>query len=360
MSRTNTRLLQAALRALRGTRTDTLAAPLTGGVGAIFMLHHVTPHANEGFAPNRILSLTPGFLESVVDQVREWGYDIVALDDIPERIASAEGRPPFVSFTFDDGYRDNRDHAYPIFRKRGLPMAVYVPSDFADGNGDLWWLALEGAIRAAEHVSCEVGGKLYDFAARNDKEKEIAFHGLYWALRQVPEDDARSIVSGLAQRAGFDPSDLCRKLVMSWDELRAFADDPLVTIGAHTTGHYALAKLPLQRAREEMADSVNRVEAELGRPCRHFSYPYGSDSAAGEREFSLARELGLRTAVTTRKGLIRPGHATQLTALPRVSLNGDFQELGFVRTLLSGLPFALMDVCKQASRIGSLGITARS
>lgn len=360
MSRTNTRLLQAALRALRRTRTDTLAAPLTGGVGAIFMLHHVTPHTNEGFAPNRILSLTPEFLESVVDEVREWGYDIVALDDIPERIATAEGRPPFVSFTFDDGYRDNRDYAYPIFKKRGLPMAVYVPSDFADGIGDLWWLALEGAIRMADRVSCKIGGRAYDFRTRKDSEKEAAFHSLYWALRQVPEDDARAIVSGLARNAGFDTSDLCRKLVMSWDELRAFAADPLVTIGAHTTGHYALAKLPLQRAREEMADSIKRVETELGRPCRHFSYPYGSDSAAGEREFGLARELGLQTAVTTRKGLLRPGHATQLTALPRVSLNGDFQELGFVRTLLSGLPFALMEACKQATRIGSLGFPARS
>lgn len=352
MSRTNTRLLQAALRALRTTRSDSLAAPLTAGVGAIFMLHRVTPDIGSGFAPNRILSLTPEFLAEVVDEVRNWGYDVISLDEIPDRIAAADQRPPFACFTFDDGYRDNRDYAYPIFKDRNLPMAVYVPAAFADGVGDLWWLALEEAIRKADAVGCEIEGRSYRFDTRDDSEKGTAFHKLYWALRQVPEDDARSIVAGIAGRADYDASNLCRDLVMSWDELRAFAADPLVTIGAHTMGHYALAKLPLDRARQEMAESIARIETELGRPCRHFSYPYGSDSAACEREFDLARDLGMRTAVTTRKGLIRPGHATRLTALPRVSLNGDFQELGFVRTLLTGLPFALMDAYRQASRLG--------
>ena len=353
MSRTNTKLLQAALRTLRTTRTDSLAEPLTGGIGAIFMLHRVTPDTGEGFAPNRILSLTPEFLEAVVDQVREWGYDIISLDEVPARISEHEGAPPFVCFTFDDGYRDNRDLAYPIFKSRNLPMAVYVPEDFADGKGDLWWLVLESAIRKAASVRCDIDGRTFALATRTDAEKNAAFHKLYWALRAVAEDDARSIVAGLAERAGYDPAGLCRNLVMSWDELREFAADPLVTIGAHTTGHYALAKLPIERARREMAGSIARIESELDRPCRHFSYPYGNDAAAGQREFDLARELGLLTAVTTRKGLIHASHATQLTALPRVSLNGDYQEIGFVRTLLSGLPFALVDAARQASRIGT-------
>ena len=78
------------------------------------------------------------------------------------------------------------------------------------------------------------------------------------------------------------------------------ARDPLVTIGAHTRGHYALARLGEERARVEITQSIARLEQQLGRPCRHFSYPYGDASAAGEREFRLAREAGVATAVTTR------------------------------------------------------------
>lgn len=76
-----------------------------------------------------------------------------------------------------------------------------------------------------------------------------------------------------------------------------------------------------QQARSEIADSVARVSAELGKPCLSSSYPYGCEGSAGEREFEMARELGLATAVTTRKGLVHTRHQNTLTALPRLSLN---------------------------------------
>jgi peptidoglycan/xylan/chitin deacetylase (PgdA/CDA1 family) len=75
-------------------------------------------------------------------------------------------------------------------------------------------------------------------------------------------------------------------------------------------------------------------------PCRHLSYPYGDERSAGEREFQLARELGFRTGVTTRKGLIQRRHASALTGLPRVSLNGDYQHARYVKVFLNGVPFA--------------------
>jgi peptidoglycan/xylan/chitin deacetylase (PgdA/CDA1 family) len=131
---------------------------------------------------------------------------------------------------------------------------------------------------------------------------------------------------------------------MTWDELRELAADPLVTIGAHTRRHYAVAKLAADEARAEISEGVRRIESELGRPCRHFSFPYGDETSAGEREFAICRELGLLTAVTTRKGLIYDRHQVRLTGLPRLSLNGDYQAEAYVEALLTGLPFALNNV----------------
>ena len=98
------------------------------------------------------------------------------------------------------------------------------------------------------------------------------------------------------------------------------ADDPLVTIGAHTRRHYALAKLTLADARAEIDESVRRIEREIGQPCRHFSYPYGDETSAGQREFDLAKELGIKTGVTTRKGLIhRPARRRADRAAARLA-----------------------------------------
>lgn len=342
MSRDNTAILKAALHTLYATGADKIAAPLTSGLGAIFMLHNVAPDPGLSFEPNRILRITPEFLTDVIGLVDDMGFDVIALDDIPSRLAQGRDARPFVTFTFDDGYRDNRDYAYPIFKKHGLPMAVYVPSDFAEGNGDLWWLALENAIRLSDTLDIQLGGERLQFTTRTDQEKYDAYHAIYWQLRELPENAARAAIAQVCERTGYDASRLCSELVMNWNELREFAADPLVTIGAHTTGHYALAKLSASEARKQMRDSIVAIETQLNRSCHHFSYPYGNETACGEREFNLARQLGMTTAVTTQKSLIHAHHANAPTALPRVSLNGDFQDTRFVRTLLSGVPFALM------------------
>lgn len=117
--------------------------------------------------------------------------------------------------------------------------------------------------------------------------------------------------------------------------------DPLCTIGAHTSHHFSLRRLERSRAMEEIAGSVRRIGAEIGQTPRHFAYPYGGPSAVGEREVDLVREAGLATAVTTRHGLLQPGHADHLHALPRISLNGEYQQPHYVETMLSGLTVAL-------------------
>lgn len=343
MSRLNTSFLKSVLRAMHATRTDSLVAPLTQGEGAILMLHHVGPDRGLDFEPNRILRITSEFLEDLICDVRSEGFEFIALDDVPGRLANPGKHSPFVCVTFDDGYRDNRDVAFPILKRHGVPFTVYIASDFADGKGDLWWLALEDIVRHATSIEAPIVGRSVGFETATTSQKLEAFHAIYWWLRGLPEDDARDQVRKLARSVGFEVPNYCADLAMDWDELRDFASDPLVTLGAHTIGHYALAGLSLERARREIAGSIERLEAELGRPCRHFSFPYGSEDAAGEREFELAAELGVTTAVTTRKGLIHASNANALTALPRLSLNGDFQDVRFVRTLLTGAPFALLN-----------------
>ena len=338
MAPRSTKLIQAALSALYYTGADRALAPLTRGIGVVFMMHHVRPEPAAAFEPNSILKITPEFLDAVIAQVLDDGFDVVSLEQAHWRLTEGRFERPFACFTFDDGYRDNLTHAYPVFRRRGLPFAIYVPTDYADGHGDLWWLALEKVIGSVEELRLDMNGRERVFVTSNAAAKERTFFEIYWWLRRIDEADARKIVADLCAQIGFDAAALCTQLVMTWDEIRKLARDPLVTIGAHTRGHYALGKLSISQARQEMETSIQRIEANLGRRPEHFSYPYGDADSAGPREFQLARELGMKTAVTTRKGLLFPEHERHLTALPRVSLNGDFQARRYVSALLSGAP----------------------
>lgn len=323
-----------------------LLAPYTQGMGVIFTLHHVRPRTEKAFAPNRILEVTPEFLEAVLDQVQAADLDVVSLDEAMRRLKAGEGRR-FVSFTFDDGYRDNLEHAYPLFKRRSLPLTLFVPTDYPDGRGELWWLVLEEIVRRANEIELCRNGELWPLPTATLAEKERAFEEIYWWLRGLDEATQRSVVRVLADRYEIDIGAMTRDLIMSWDEIRGLATDPLVTIGAHTKGHYAIAKLSPEKAREELEESADRLEDELGVRPAHFSFPYGDVSSAHARDFAIARELGFKTAVTTRKGVLFPAHRWYATALPRVSLNGEYQSLTYTELYLSGAPFALVDRFQQ-------------
>jgi peptidoglycan/xylan/chitin deacetylase (PgdA/CDA1 family) len=102
-----------------------------------------------------------------------------------------------------------------------------------------------------------------------------------------------------------------------------------------------LAKHDEAFVRRELSESRARIEQAIGRPAHHLAYPVGDPTSAGPREFAIARELGFVSAVTTRPGMIFPEHAVHPTALPRLSVNGNYQSLDMLDILLSGAPFAL-------------------
>lgn len=124
MAGVKTAMMKATMSGLYHTGAHRLLAPYTQGSGVIFTLHHVRPPQAKAFAPNRILEVAPEFLDAVLDQVEEEeGLDVVSLDEAAQRLKDGEGRR-FVCFTFDDGYRDNLAYAYPLFKRRSLPLTV--------------------------------------------------------------------------------------------------------------------------------------------------------------------------------------------------------------------------------------------
>lgn len=335
-------VIRAGLGALYLTGAHNLLRPIFAGVGAIFMLHHVRPRRDAGFQPNRHLEIAPEFLRSMLTHLRANSVDIVTMDEVHRRLIERNFSRRFACFTLDDGYRDNRDFALPVMREFDAPFTVYVASDFAEGCGRLWWIALEMAIARASRIEVKIGGAAVRLETGTPAAKQAAFDRLHDWLRRLPgEHDVQREIAALCVRHGVDEAAICRDLCMSWDELKPFADDPLIGFGAHSITHCNLARQTEEIASREMAVSRARIEGALQRPVLHLAYPYGDKIAAGAREFALAQTAGFKTAVTTRPGMIFPGSAGHLTALPRVSLNGNYQDSRILPVLTSGAATAM-------------------
>jgi len=334
--------MRSALDTLYYTSTYRLFRKKWSGVGVIFTLHHVRSNSDRNdFSPNRILDITPEFLDATIKQVRTLGYDIISLDEVHDRLINKNFDRKFVAFTLDDGYLDNLTHAQPIFESNDAPFTVYVCTGFPDGEVLMWWEVLEQIIEQRGHVSVTVDGQLFDYVTKTTAEKYAAFNAIYWALRRLPHEQQYIEAEKMADQYNFDWKELCRSCSMTWNQIRELNNHPLVTIGAHTINHYALRKLPSDQVREEADHSRKILAEQLGEEVKHFAYPYGDFGSAASREFEIMQELKFTTSTTTRKAMLFPEHAEHVQALPRVSLNGDFQSRRYVRLFLSGAPFAL-------------------
>ena len=196
--------------------------------------------------------------------------------------------------------------------------------------------------RKERPLDVEMNGVAVHFETRDTDAKQAAYARIHDWLRSLPSDlQVQHEVSMLCAKYNVNDASIARDLCLSWDELKPFSQDKLVTIGAHTISHCNLAHEAKPEAAREMRVSRERIEAQLQKSALHFAYPYGDKSAAASREFALAQDIGFKTAVTTRPGMVFAENAEHLMALPRISLNGNYQNERFLSVLTSGAATAM-------------------
>jgi len=327
-----------ALNAVRYLGIASLAKPFTGGIGAILMLHRVTATPARPDSVNRHLNIAPEFLDAVIRDMKAAGYAFVSMDEAVSRIETGGKGGRFAALTADDGYRDNITEALPILEEHGVPITIYVAPALIDGSKDLWWDVLENIVAVGDMVSVPTPGGPLALDCSTPARKLAANARLHdHFVQEVPEEGQRDLLRQLARSSGVDADTPRRDTLMDWNELARAAAHPLVTIGAHTVSHYNLRRLGEPCARREIENVRCILEERLGKNPRHLAYPYGYANAVGEREVRLAREAGYVSAVTTRHGVLHTGHAGFLHALPRISVNGRYQNVAHIRTMLSGV-----------------------
>jgi len=331
-------IIRTGLETLYISGMHHLLRPVFGGVGCILTLHHVRPPRPDAFQPNRLLEVSPVFFEGLLRRLKRSNLDLISLDEMHRRFAAGDFKRRFVCITFDDGYKDVMRWAWPLLKQYEAPFAMYIPTSFPDRLGELWWLGLEAVIAQNDQIGMTVNGEQRFFECKGVRAKRELFDALYGYLRSMKSDEeVRRTVRDLCACYKVDMAALCRELCMDWEELSQMAADSLCTIGAHTVNHPMLKKVKDDAAvRAEMEMSRAVLQTALGKRPQHLAYPVGDPTSAGPREFRIAAELGFKTAVTTRPGVLFRAHREHLMALPRISVNGEFQQQRYLKVLMSG------------------------
>jgi peptidoglycan/xylan/chitin deacetylase (PgdA/CDA1 family) len=293
-----------------------LVAARYRGRGLIFALHSVVD--DDTVRPDRTLRCPATRLEWALRWLRDEELDFIGLDEGVRRLREENPRP-FACFAFDDGYADNLTLALPIMERFAAPFTVYVTTGMITREIDAWWLGLAALVRSRDKV--ELPAARLRFDCPDPARKQLAFRTIESLLHKD-----FSLLPHLREAIAQSAID-CRALVdreaLSEGQLRRLARHPLVTIGGHTTTHRNLAEASAPTVRAELADNRKFLQDATGQPVEHFAYPFGHERACGEREARICRDLGFRTAVTTRAGALFADHASDLHTLPRMHLAGD-------------------------------------
>ncbi len=328
---------ETILRGLEAIGADRLLRPWLAGRGVIFVLHRAAPESAKVLDAD--LTIAADVLDHALRITRDEGYDVIGLDDVAERLGrSSSGR--FAAFTFDDGYRDNLTIALPVFRAHGLPMCVYVATGLVDRTASYWWGAVAQLVESQAELHLHDLGVPETIPTASWGEKQAAYARIEGWVHGDLESRGETVLQW-CRAHHVDDRAVLDAAMLTWDELREMARDPLVTIGAHTLTHRRLARLDEESARRELAGSRARLEQELDRQVRHLAYPYGGPAACGAREFRFAADAGFVTAVTTRNGNLFGVHAGCVTALPRRRLTEGPPDLRTARRALTGTQWLL-------------------
>ena len=311
----------------------------TGGAGVILRFERVRPRQSQRFQPHRAGEITPQFLDRTIRALKRWKFDLVPLDEVCRRAVTLPKPRPFVCLTFDGGYKDVITAAYPVLARHGVPFAVYLPTAFPDGLGEMWWLALEQMIARESRISLVIDRKERHFAARHVSEKHDAFEFLASWMRTLPPPDLSFAINDLCRRYSVDLAALSRSASMDWDDLTRLAADPLVTIGSATVNYHVLSNLGNADARREIAMGKAVAETAFRRDVRHFAYPFGDRESWRRQHLEMVQEIGFASAVSAIPGVVEPKGYTNLHALPRVAWDGRRRSLRMMRVILSGMMF---------------------
>jgi peptidoglycan/xylan/chitin deacetylase (PgdA/CDA1 family) len=325
------RLRRFVLNASRWSGIARIAGPHLSGVGAILMLHSVTAAPRTGLGLNDHLSVTPDFLDSAIVDMKRAGFGFISLDEMVEHLATGH-RGKVAAITLDDAYLDNFTEALPVFESHDAPFAIFVAPGLIDGAVQPWWEVVEQTALERDEVVLPPSADGVPLASASTAEKRVAArHLCELMMTRVPETMRQAVLDEMGGRQ------VETSAFMSWEDIAAVSRHSLGTIGAHTIQHYNLARLDEELALIEMRGSADIIAERIGIRPRHFAYPYGHAQAVGDREIRLAGEAGFVTAVTTRHGTLHREHREHLHALPRISLNGRYQDIGHLRTMLTGI-----------------------
>jgi peptidoglycan/xylan/chitin deacetylase (PgdA/CDA1 family) len=238
-----------------------------------------------------------------VQYVRD-ACDVIPLSSVMTKIGEGSISRPTAAITFDDGFQNNYEVAFPILREAGLPATVFLTTGLIGTSDTVWFCRLNRALAQTRNRLLEWNGHRFSLTGINARESASAT--LQSLLKALPHPRLLSALREIVLTLGDDPDapiavDSPYRM-LSLSAIESMTASGLIELGAHTRSHAILSLLTPEEQREEIVDSVDRVRELTRRPTRLFAYPNGRRADYDGHTVRMLEALGVDSAVTAIDG----------------------------------------------------------
>jgi peptidoglycan/xylan/chitin deacetylase (PgdA/CDA1 family) len=244
--------------------------------------------------------------EAFTDQIRfcKSQLDLITPDDIPRVVARGSGR--YALITFDDGYRDNYEIAFPILKAERVPATFFITTGFVDAPQLPWWDEIAWMVRTSRQDRVELPDWIPAPISFDEPDREDAVRTLLRAYKAMPAESTDRYLDALADatKSGRCGAEVGTNFWMDWDMLRDMKAAGM-TVAGHSVTHPILARAPRERQRDEIFGCSTRLAEEMGEPMSYFSYPIGGPNSFSSVTQDCLREAGVRYAFSDYGGFRR-------------------------------------------------------
>jgi len=286
---------------------------LTKGA-CVFMFHRILPRGQECYNPELVTweDSFARFLDWAIEK-----YEILPTEVLVSRRAERfdSERPP-CAITFDDGWVDNFQHAFPLLRARLLPATIFLPIRFIGTSQQFWqerlWRCLN-KVKTSEAAQLVAESRRRFPWFRSQGILAPSEKALKTFLKTRASKEAEEFVNVLEECVHMSPpSD---RSFVNWEEVELMRMAG-ISFGSHTLHHTLLSSSSPGVSEIEICKSREELTDRLGVRTVAFSYPWGACNALLQAQ---ACESGYSFAVTAEAGLVNSG--TNPWLVPRIAIS---------------------------------------
>lgn len=248
-------------------------------------------------------------------------FDLIRLHDLDRIWNQPRGR--YVLITFDDGYLDNYEWAFPLLRAFNSPATFFLTTGFLDNRKMAWWDEISWMVRSTEQSSLEENHWTGVSLSLEPDQATQTIKSLLRVYKNLTGEKTDEYLNFLADATGTGrcPTEIADQVWMNWDMIREM-NEAGMDFGGHTVNHPILANHPEETQRFEIEHCKQRIEAEIETPISAFSYPVGARDSFNECTRRCLKQAGYRWGFSYYGGYSHLG-PHDACDLPRIAVESE-------------------------------------